>query len=984
LKIRLNISIIIYLTLLWCNTVLSQVIVDLKTKGVEDGLDDRLVTNICRDKFGFFYLTSEVNIQKYDGEKFTDLDISKMMATKINPSDVLAMTSVKGDIYLSTLESSNLFYIKAGSNKVECIKLNKVSKVFFIEDEIYLSTKNDKNNTFDVGLYDITKNSLKYVFTALSTPVNIIKCNNQFIVQDDKSIYKMDNNKPQLITNFSGKILSSNKVLYLADHKSLQSIDQNGVQHLLYKVKGKTPKVKIFKKDKSGNLIFATTLEQDYTNNAILISKDSIYDLDNIIIPLDNKFRDVYSEDFTHKIMTVGHQGIYVFTFMQEGATQILKTKNLVETFGDVVTGIAGNGKNEVLFLCEDKGFYKVIDNKEKAIFKDNKNLVGNGKMVYHKKNNKYYCYSDQYSNPTLLNEIDLNKNKIKSIKFHTDIIDLTPRENIIYIVGKNKENNHGEILTLNMNNLDAKPSLIFSHQNAINGILFHEDLIWISTIKGILICDKNFKIIRILDRYQQNKKYFLEHDIVRDLQPYNGKILAGALGGGIYIIDPNTHEVINALDKKNGLTDNKAIGILEDNQGYCWIATWNGLNVINKDFKVIKTIYQHQGLPDKELNTKAYYKDEAGILYFGSINGLIKIDPIKVLKWKLTHGLFLKNAISISDSKTEYLQNTHFFSDIKQLKLEFSAPDYYVYGYDISKIDISSLSKNKWQIENLTASIIDPKNEEKKIKVFSTYSDFTYDLNLEISTNYTQFLKIAAILGFFSFIGFFIVKRIEKNEAEKTANNKKIIGLELSALQGQMNPHFIFNSLGAIQYFIQTHDAEKADDYLSNFAKLMRMILESSKSRYITIKDEIKLLDLYIGLEQIRFEEKFSYVLQIDEDLDLDFKIPPMIIQPFIENAINHGLVNLKDKEGELKLSVKHLKQNILEFTIKDNGIGRNEAQKFINKTHISRGMQIVKERIESFNESNFNVGSKIIDLYDTDGKSEGTMIVILFKDNS
>jgi two-component system, LytTR family, sensor kinase len=208
---------------------------------------------------------------------------------------------------------------------------------------------------------------------------------------------------------------------------------------------------------------------------------------------------------------------------------------------------------------------------------------------------------------------------------------------------------------------------------------------------------------------------------------------------------------------------------------------------------------------------------------------------------------------------------------------------------------------------------------------------------------------------------------------------------LELSALQSQMNPHFIFNSLGAIQYFIQTHDAEKADDYLSNFAKLMRMILESSKSRYITIEDEIELLTLYLGLEQIRFEDKFTFELTVDEELDQDFKIPPMIIQPYIENAINHGLVNLKNKMGELKIIVNNLNNNAIEMIVIDNGIGRVEASKLRNKNHKSRGMQIVNERIESFNESDkFQVTSKIDDLYDENNLAKGTMITLRFIDNN
>jgi hypothetical protein len=964
------------------NEASCQVLVDLKTRSVEDGLRDRLVTNIVRDKFGFFYLTSESNLQKYDGENFTDVDFKKMVDGKINPSDVLSMVNIYGDIYLSTIESTDLYFIKAASNIVDVIKLDKLSKAFFVDNKIYLSSKFE--NKYEIAILDPESKKPKPLFYTPTLPINILQKNGQIYYQDEAALYKLEKGAPKLVIYFKGKIMATKNYFCLANDQYCQILNDQKSLKTIHQVLNPFSKLKLIKKDNADNILLTYTSEQDYTNNAILVTKDSVYNLDDVVISLDNKFIDAYSEDFRNKIMTVGHQGIYIFTFLQDGASQIYKAKGYIKTFGHIITGIAGNGKGEVLFLSEEKGIFEVKNDKENEIFINSVKFFGNGKIYFNKRNNKYYNYSDQYLNPSLINEVDLINNKVESVNINLRIVDLVFEGNTLYLTGKNTTTHLGEILALNLDNLKSPPRKVFNCTNFINGIFFHKNTIWIYTVKGILVCDKNFNIIKTLDRYQTDKDFHIDFDVIRDIKFYNNKIIAGTLGGGIYIIDPSTFKVLGSLDQKDGLTDNKVIGILEDNQGNCWLPTWNGLNVINKDFKVIKTIYQYQGLSDKELNTKSYYKDDFGTLYFGTINGIFKIDPVKVLKWKLTHGLYLKNAISFGD-KTEYLVNTSFYNNIKSLKLEFIAPDYFNYRFDVPTINIEGLDKNKWQYEKLNASIINPKNESKKIEITSPYTDYTYAVDLKITPNFSLYLKSLAILGFFSFIGYFIIKRIEKNEAEKTANNKKIIGLELSALQGQMNPHFIFNSLGAIQYFIQTHDAEKADDYLSNFAKLMRMILESSKSRYITIRDELQLLDLYIGLEHIRFEEKFSYELKIDEDLDLEFKIPPMIVQPYIENAINHGIVNLKNKLGKLIISVNNIDQDTIQMIISDNGIGRDEAQKLVNKTHKSRGMQIVKERIQSFNTSdNFHVSSDIDDLYNEDGTAKGTQITLIFKDNS
>src|SRR5690606_30320434 len=144
------------------------------------------------------------------------------------------------------------------------------------------------------------------------------------------------------------------------------------------------------------------------------------------------------------------------------------------------------------------------------------------------------------------------------------------------------------------------------------------------------------------------------------------------------------------------------------------------------------------------------------------------------------------------------------------------------------------------------------------------------------------------ALIGLLSYIFSTIYININKKiEADKTEINRRFANLRLSALQSQMNPHFIFNSLGAIQYFIQINNEEMADEYLSNFALLMRKILEASKEKYITIEDEVQLLKLYLNLEELRFEDKFTSEIIVDDNVDSEAKLPPMMIQPFIENAI-------------------------------------------------------------------------------------------------
>ncbi len=223
----------------------------------------------------------------------------------------------------------------------------------------------------------------------------------------------------------------------------------------------------------------------------------------------------------------------------------------------------------------------------------------------------------------------------------------------------------------------------------------------------------------------------------------------------------------------------------------------------------------------------------------------------------------------------------------------------------------------------------------------------------------------------------------LKKFEEDDEKNQKKIAGLELKTLQLQMNPHFIFNALNSIQSFIINNDALKANDYLSKFARLIRMFLDSSRARFITIEDEAELLLLYCEMEKLRFESKFDFKISIGQEVDKSLQIPTMILQPFLENAINHGL---RFKEGRGFVEVNFI-DNTDEIVCKvsDNGIGRKRASMLQNPDRTrykSQGLRITTERIANLNRvNNSKLGFEISDLYDeSEYKDVGTVVSITF----
>jgi LytS/YehU family sensor histidine kinase len=200
------------------------------------------------------------------------------------------------------------------------------------------------------------------------------------------------------------------------------------------------------------------------------------------------------------------------------------------------------------------------------------------------------------------------------------------------------------------------------------------------------------------------------------------------------------------------------------------------------------------------------------------------------------------------------------------------------------------------------------------------------------------------------------------------------------------MNPHFIFNCLNAINRFILGHETEAASDYLTKFSRLMRMIMNHSRHSVISLDEELEVLQLYLDMERLRFKDAFDYNIVLDEELDAgDIHIPPLLLQPFVENAIWHGLMHKQDR-GALTVTLRAA-HDMLTCIIEDNGVGRKKAGMLKSKSaqkHKSMGLQITAERL------NLLTGTgapghffDIEDLYDAKGNSTGTRVVLKIRIN-
>ena len=247
----------------------------------------------------------------------------------------------------------------------------------------------------------------------------------------------------------------------------------------------------------------------------------------------------------------------------------------------------------------------------------------------------------------------------------------------------------------------------------------------------------------------------------------------------------------------------------------------------------------------------------------------------------------------------------------------------------------------------------------------------------------YTKFNILAPIsiieFGIFLemiFFGLALGYKTHKQKIEKENIELQKKETEMAALKAQMNPHFMFNCINSIDAFIQSNDKYNATLYLNKFAKLIRNVLDSSKQNFVTFSKDIETLKLYIELEELRSENKFITKIDINEELmSSDYKVPALIIQPFVENAIIHGLRNKEKNDGLLLINISKTNEHII-YSITDNGIGRTASGRINTGKEKSYGMEMSYDRIKLFNKET-TPSVTITDLYENENPT-GTHILV------
>jgi ligand-binding sensor domain-containing protein len=503
---------------------------------------------------------------------------------------------------------------------------------------------------------------------------------------------------------------------------------------------------------------------------------------------------------------------------------------------------------------------------------------------------------------------------------------------------------------------------------------------------------------VNLLTGRTENLTRFLPSKDILDMtnDPDDKAILwIGTLSDGLIRFNTQTKKV-QVYSTATGLPNNTIYSVLFGNDNLMWCSTNKGIFALDKKTQAIRSFTSRDGLVDDEYNRYYFMKLPNGELAFGGPMGYTVFNPSKLeiddfnprvalTRLSIINRPDEESLGTVNELNLRYDQN---FITAEFAAMQFDIPEKIQYRYMLKGLDKNWIMLGNANKASYTS--LPPGTYTLMLNATNTagkWSTHIPQIKINIAAPYWRtwwfyqvvFLTLVVIV---CVIVKSRIRRFHKAQAQKLQFEREAMELHAMALRARMNPHFIFNCLNSIKALIQEKDDQKAVNYLTTFSILIRNQL-NNKSNQITLQDELETCKLYLELEAMRFEGRIAYRFDIADDEELKQTIvPPLILQPIVENAIVHGLLPLEEG-GAVSIKV-YRDGDFGVCEIEDNGIGRAAAE--VNKQkssrlHQSKGINLLEERITMHNRMNEHVGSlETIDLFTPEGKAAGTLVIIKF----
>jgi|GEM_PF-1048679 len=935
-----------------------------------NGLPDKEFYGVMEDDKGFIWLSAAKGLFRYDGKTFKNYSNEKQRGLSVFGSKQDSL----GRIWCNNI-SGQFFYTENGKLHLftDLNKLLNGELAEFIIKKEYLWVVSSKH----IYKIDLNTKIIEQSFNNEQSFGVPYKLNNTIYVSNAGSILNItsENNIKKLLTsnllfiNKNGRSVSQGKIkIFKVGSSFFLKGKKNGINMFFqFNISGKTiKKIKGFE---------AIDKERIYTlfenENEIWIGTNSgvwVYEFTTNNFRL--KKRILKGRDITKILkdkednywLTTLNSGVYVIPNINiETCSVSEKNKNISSL--DIIDN------NTLVFGTKAGGigFYDVVTNIEKHIVLPSKDRVS--VIKYHPKKNIVFISKDLESYTYNYKRQQLNKiNKLK--KFNTaksitllknnDLL-LTSYSSVIKL--ENANINNEEIFISNGKRTYA------SHYNKT------KNEVYVAYVDDLVKYDSIWNPKKI----QFEGKSIYGNSMS---ETANGVIWVSTFKNGVFGIKNDS--VIHHYTTRNGLSSNY-IGKIKADKNELWISLENSIQVLDVTTDQLKTLTKREGVLSYDisgieiLNNKVFFSSNVGLfsvdkekafkkqnpeIYFNNLE-INEKDTIIVSNYKLNHN---QNTIKIGFNVNGFLYNQ---KGKYKYRLKGLNDSWLVTDLGINSVKYNSLSAGNYtfQVQTNTA------NNKKKI------IELTFLINKPYWKTWWFILGVS-ILIFGSTIWYFS-KKIKSKEKERIALleklslEKELININLTALRSQMNPHFIFNALNSIQDLVLKQDTEASYDSIVLFAELIRNTLSYSSQDFISIDKELDFLKVYLQLENLRFGDEFKYTISFSSKENLE--IPSLLIQPFIENALVHGLLHKKGKK-ELNIEFTFIDNN-LQCVIVDNGIGRCKASEISNRQgnhHESFALGAIEKRLEIFKKQyNEHIGYSISDLYEN-GIAKGTKVIV------
>ncbi len=934
-----------------------------------DGLSFLIISSIYRDSKGYLWCGGYGGLNKFDGQTFLRYGHNKGLSN-YNVKDICEDNT--GNLWVGTTKGLN----KITNDKIE----NYFLQHGLVSNEI-VNICCDTNNVVWIltssGVNYYYKNKIRLPFLTTGVTRHIACSNNTLYLSTDKGVfafhYDVQKNDSEVVFSQAQQLSTANCFKsYLVGNKLYILEDNLVIVHDLLSQNKQA--IESTRNKKIRQLINSCDNEIWMGSEAGLFKliNNKIEKQEVDLYQNSNNISSLFS-DFEGNIWIGTSNGIYRYRGSQ------FKIYTERDGLQNSAVYPVKRGPKDFLWFGTLNGLH-YFDGKTFSVFQ-HPNFKG--KMVL----SLHYLYNDLYIGTDKgLNIYDGQNVTFKSgtsLGLGNDSVTCIANKykNELWLGGKNKVVRMKEMKVEKVFNLSTK------QQGDVWNLFFDsQKRLWVGGYPDMgLMMIENDTLLDYSERYKLENQ-----TILAMVEDNNNNIFAGTFDG-VYIIQRNK---VKYLREANGLSSDFIYTLgFDSDSNFLWVGNNQGLDKVNinaylKDgVSEISHFGKEEGFFPLETNSYGFYRDTDNSIWFGTVNGLVHYNALPGSQHKN------KNFTYIESIKIDYTDTTltdkvvlpYYCNNLSFnfISIDFINPNKVTYSYKLTGLtnewspfttqryaSFPKLSPGKYSFE------VRSRNNEGVIS--TTAAPFSFTIRPPFWRTW-WFYSLSALLVTLTI--YVLVRRRVKSIRQKSLMKQQIIESELKALRSQINPHFLFNSLNSIQAFILRNQKEEANKYLAQFARLIRQILNHSRAEQITLKDEISLLENYIGMELLRFEGKFTYKLDVDAGVNISTAIiNPMIIQPFVENAIIHGLTQDNDV-GLLTISFKQ-HDGKLACIIDDDGIGieaslQNKKEKI---KHNAVGMEVTRERISALNRmSTEKILLEVEDRKNIDGTS-GTRVKIIF----